>query len=486
MSNKISNDKPAAVAAVEEEGEIAGGQKVRPGPKNVIHTIKDVLGKDDNINKIKNVADLDITDKWAFDAYPLQAVLDLGVPGKEIDYLRICSENEQPFTLDFSNDNTLKGYSKAQKGTLKRGINDIKVPKDVVARFVRLEFSGNKTLDEDKNKKPDPLGIYYIQVGQGEIDNSKPLPLPPTAPSPPGPLVEPPKPTEGRIKDWGGDINKGADKWQVVAMKDNRKIHKVVDASGTNIADLFNTPESAKAFVAWHQWKQGVKPEPEKPKPPSPPPGPGPVVEPPEPGNPPSGTGVDKNGVKLLVSKGTDINYTFNENFRPDGKRFDFNGIKAASTEATGYFMFTSNPVDDEVSFKWSQKSHSGSNKVECYDSGISTKNGKSRLRWEDPHPDYHKMSEDYISKAAPLESKWIGYKGIRKVLPNGNVLIELYQDTGNNETKPSNTWTKIFSHEDSKYKVGTPAPYVTIRIDDPAKQGQKNLKWKWLSVATI
>lgn len=489
-NSKISNEestKPVPNPSVdkqtkEEEGDnagkVVGGQKVIAKPQNVIHTIRDVFGKDDNVNRVKNIADTDITDKWSFDAYPLQAVIDLGDPAKEIDYVRICSENEQEYTLEFSNDNTLNGYSKAQKGKLKRGLNDIKTASDLVARYARFTFPGNKEVDEDKNQKPDPLGIYYVQFGSGEINTSKPLPEPgPIVPTEPEGPKEPPKPTEGRIKDWGADITKGADKWKIVQMKQGQKLYKVTDEKGVNIADLFTTPQNAQVFVAWHQWKQGKEPAPPNPEPP------GPVD--PNPNPQPGGSGTDKFGTELKYADGKTIVYEYKNNFRDDGKRFDMNVGDWKASEATAYFRFTQNPVDDEISIKWSEKSHSSSNAVQCYDTGVNIKNGKARMRFENPHPNY--SGNLGSGQGTPQGTKFIGYKGVKIPQANGSVLVELYQDTGDNEgAKPANQWKKIYSYTDSKYKRTGAHPHITFRVDNPAKKGQKNLEIKWVSVARI
>lgn len=481
MSNKVSNEdiKPIPNPSTEdskkeETGGGSGGEGGGSGTEtiqNKIHPIRDFLGKDDNVNRARNAIDNDVTTKWAFDAFPFQGVVDLGDPPKQIDYIRIGSENEQPVNIDFSNDNTLTGYSGKISKTLKRGVNDIETRKDLVARYIRLEFTGNKALDEDKNQKPDPVGIYYIQPGQGK-PGAAPEPSPEPEPPTPEPEPEgPPAPTEGRIKNWGGDITKGAKGWKVQKMKDNVKLYKVVDANGKNIADLFSSTDTANRFIAYHIFKQGKDAET----------GGGGGTDP---GPTPGGKGEDKNGVKLLIADGSVIKYDFKENFRDDGKRFDFNIGQAVQSEVTGYFRFKSNPVDDEVSIKWSEMSHSGSNNVQCYDSGVEIKTGKARLRFENPHPNY--SGSIGSGQGVALKDKWIGYKGTKTVSGN-SVTIKLYQDTGDNEgTKPANQWKEIFSHTDTKYKRTGAHPYVTIRVDDPGKDGQKNLEAKWLSAATI
>ena len=471
--------------------EIVGGQEVKQSeePLNLIHPIRDFLGKDDNRNNTKNAIDNDVTDKWAYDAFPFEGVVDIGSPPKQIDYIRIASENEQPVTIDFSNDNTITGYGKetAQKVNLKQGVNVIKTHKNLVARYVRLHFEGNKALDKDGNKKPDPVGIYYIQVGQGDETKAPlPAPVPPVTEPQPEPNP-PPAPTEGRIKDWGGDINKGAKSWKVVKMKDNAKLYKVVDSKGTNIADLFSSPDTAQGFIDYHVFKQGDAAG-------SGGDGGGSGTGgngnggggTTEPGPTPGQKGQDKFGSQLLFASGETVEYNVKNNFRDDGKRFDFLvGGDWTASEATGYFRFTKDPVDDEVSIKWSEKSHSGSNAVQCYDTGVSIKDGKARMRFENPHPEY--SGNIGSGQGTALGTKFIGYKGVKIPQSDGSVLVELYQDTGDNEgDKPANQWKKIYSHKDTKYKRSGAHPYVTFRVDDPDKNGQKNLEAKWLSVARI
>ena len=302
------------------------------------------------------------------------------------------------------------------------------------------------------------------------VDGDQP-PLPDPEPGPVDPNT---KPTEGTIKPggWGADlVNKDA--WKVVNMRDSPEQFKVVDGAGKNVATNFTKKETAEGFIAYFKTHEFP------PKDTEPVPEPGPTPEP-----TPPGSGQDKFGTKLLVSTGAEIEYKVKDNFRDDGKRFDVKVGDWPQSEAQGYFRFTKDPVDDEVSIKWSVVPHSGSNHVRCYDSGVEIRTGKARLRWEDPHPNYSGSLGS--GKGEPLPAgKWIGYKGT-KTVSGDSVTIKLYQDTGDNETAPSNQWKEIFSYTDNKYKETGPHPYVTLRIDDPAKQGQKNLEARWISVAKI
>jgi hypothetical protein len=240
-----------------------------------------------------------------------------------------------------------------------------------------------------------------------------------------------------------------------------------------------SVPELHFAVVQEIEPKSGTVPTPPPVTPPTP-------TEPSVVTPPVTGSGTDKYGTKLLVADGSTIEYTYRNNFRDDGKRFDFKIPNAdKGTEAQGYFKFTADPVDDEVSIKWSEVSHSGHNDVQCYDSGVSIKDGKTRMRFENPHPEYSGNLGG--GQGVPLNDKFIGYKGIWTPNPDGSVTVKLYQDAGNNEgDKPANEWKEVYNYTDTKYKRSGPHPEVTIRVDDPAKQGQKNLEAKWLSIAKI
>jgi hypothetical protein len=327
-------------------------------------------------------------------------------------------------------------------------------------------------------------GIEYELKGKVDFTNmtikkvNDNVPDPEPSPRPEPNPSDPTKPVEGTVKEggWGANLS-DKNAWHVVNMRDFPEQFKVVDAAGKNVATNFTKKETAEGFIAYFK----VNPfPPVDTTNPTPEPGPEPTPTPPV-----TGSGTDKYGVKFLASNGQTVVYEVKNNFRDDGKRFDMKGGDDwTQSEITGYFRFTQDPVDDEVSAKWSQVPHSGSNMVNCYDSGVSVQTGKSRLRMELKHPEY--SSALATGQGVPLNDKFIGYKGIKTVGSDGSVTIELYQDTGDNETKPSNTWKKIFSHKDTKYKITGAHPYLTLRIDDPAKQGQKNLEAKWISCAKI
>jgi hypothetical protein len=314
------------------------------------------------------------------------------------------------------------------------------------------------------------------------IDENNPIPVPDPDPDP-----NQEKPTEGTIKDGGWGGNTDPKTWTVTNMRNPSDQYKVVDDKGVNIATNFTTMQLAQNFINYFL----IHPFPPEEEEETGGETGGEGGEQGQGGETGSGgtegKGKDKNGVQLLQSDGKDISYSVVKDTRSgknDGIRWNFVVKDWLKTEATGYFRFSKDPVDDEVSIKWSEMSHSDGNDVQCYDSGVSIKDGKSRIRFENPHPKY---SGDLANgKGEPLNTKWIGYKGIFDPQEDGTVLVKVYQDAGDNESKPSNNWKEVLNYKDTKYKRNKVHPFVTFRVDDPDKKGQKNLEEKWLSVAKI
>ena len=324
-------------------------------------------------------------------------------------------------------------------------------------------------------------GIEYELKGKIDFSNMTIKKLGPVENPDPEPS-DPSKPAEGFVKPggWNADlVNKNA--WHVVNMRDFPEQFKVVDAAGKNVATNFTKKETAEGFIAYFK----VNPFPPVDTNPVPTPTPTPNPNPtPEPQPTPGGSGTDKYGTKLLLSNGGEIVYEVRNNFRDDGKRFDMNVGDWSSSEAQAYFRFTKDPVDDEVSAKFSEKSHSGSNMTNCYDLGLDIQSGKTRMRFEAKHPEY--SGNIGGGQGTPQGTKWFGYKAAKIVNADGTVTIKYWQDTGDNETKPSNSWKEVYSHTDTKYKRTGAHPFITFRVDDPDKQGQKNLEAKWISAARI
>lgn len=277
----------------------------------------------------------------------------------------------------------------------------------------------------------------------------------------------------GRVKNWGS-TDKNPNNWKVKQMNDDITKFKVVDKDGVNVADLFNTQEGAQKFID-DAIKVYTPPQPD------------------EPDNPPTPDGkfFTKDGVQL-INKPIEIDYKHSNNFRDDGKRFDFNcgsNKNFTNVELIGYFRFKDGKsVDDEVSGKCRGGEHHDGSSPKTYDIGVDIKTGKTRYRTEDKHPEYEKgtAKDTESGKGAPLAGKFIGYKFVCQNAKDGkSVNIQVWQDTGDNEgEKPANAWKLV-----SNWNVTKPLWLVppndhqeTIRIDDPGKDGQKDLEAKWLA----
>jgi hypothetical protein len=320
-------------------------------------------------------------------------------------------------------------------------------------------------------------GVKYLLEGNVDFSNMTIKKLGDTPIPDPEPPTDPTKPTEGTIKPggWGADTS-NKDAWKVVPMRDSPEQFKVVDGAGKNVATNFTKKETAEGFIAY--FKTHEFPPKDTTEPPVEPPGPGPT---------PNG-GTTKDGVKIPYETTGNMRYDPNNNDRDDGKRMDFNSLKGneyVNSAILGYFSLKNVP-DDEVSGKFSAKPHSGSAQTDCYDLGVKNKGGDTRIRFEHIHPNYTSALATG-DKGKSLGEKFLGYLFARKNLPNGNVLCETWQDQGDNEgSAPANQWVKLFSWEDTKYKVTEykDGHQITIRVD--GSNIVKEMKLKWLALVEI
>jgi hypothetical protein len=191
----------------------------------------------------------------------------------------------------------------------------------------------------------------------------------------------------------------------------------------------------------------------------------------------------DTNGVIARYGTGS-VRHDHSKNFRDDGKRFDFsiNSSDYASCELYGYFA-CDNPPDDECSGKMGGGKHSGSNTVNCYDIGVDLNSGATRYRTEAQHPEYSGGKSGGQGKG--MTSNFQGYLYVKRNV-SGAVLLEFHQDSGNNESTPSNQWVKVASWRVTSPLWQTPPSdhQETIRIDGPG--GVPNLRYKWIGLRKI
>lgn len=334
-------------------------------------------------------------------------------------------------------------------------------------------------------------GIEYELKGKVDFSQLTITKVGGTTVPPTEPPVEPGPGTGGEVDPTTGTIKEGskwsknpgdAGTWQVVEMEDSDKqgLWKIIAADKLNVIADLPSKEIGLQLVEYFKTHKFPPEEGTTTQPPIEPP-----VEPPV-----TGSGTTKDGVKIPYETTGKMEYTFRHNDRDDGKRMDFNNLKAGeyvNAAILGYFAFPKdNAPDDEVSGKFSAMPHSGSNRTECFDMGMGIKDGATRIRYEAKHPDY---TGDLGTgqKGLPLKTKFIGYMFVRKDLPNGNVLCEQWQDQGDNEgSAPANKWVKLFSWQDPKYqfKDYKDGHTITIRVD--GKNVVKDMKLKWLALVEL
>lgn len=173
---------------------------------------------------------------------------------------------------------------------------------------------------------------------------------------------------------------------------------------------------------------------------------------------------------------------------RSDGTRYNWGslGSSYASCEMIIYLRHKCGSINDEVSGKQGGGRHSDGSHPKCYDSGCDTEDGSTRLRVEDKHPEYDTIdssSGDATASGVGLHGNWVGYCFIKRNM-NGYVLIQIWQDAGNNEgSAPANAWKLIGSWNVSNPNwQNPPSDHVeTVRVDNV-----DCLEYKWASLREI
>lgn len=330
--------------------------------------------------------------------------------------------------------------------------------------------------------------------------------IPQTTPEPPGEITLPddgrPQPKKGALKD--------ARTWNVVPMKDDPSLFKIVDSNNTNVADQFHIQANAEQYIAYFKAHPDPQPEPE-PGPEEPeqptheecPPGshwdsgagkcvPN-ITEPPTPIPIPGGSSITKDGVQVPFKIKGAWDYTVREDWRDGGARFNM-PAKGLSVVLVGAFTMDKDG-GDEVSAKLLGGTHTDSKKYDgcVYDLGIK-QNGKSpRMRCECPHPKY----SDSLGSGKDGRS-YVGQWTLTMataIQETAGVRIQYYQDTGDaGGSQPANNWNKLYEYfdtgqdkpgdaENDKFPIRklVSTAQNTWRIDSAP-----GLKQKWLAVAEI
>lgn len=173
---------------------------------------------------------------------------------------------------------------------------------------------------------------------------------------------------------------------------------------------------------------------------------------------------------------------------RSDGTRYNWlqlgSGYK--SCELIMYLKHGCGNISDEVSGKMGGGRHSDGSSPKCYDIGVDTENGDTRIRSEDKHPEYDSIDDgpgNATAQGVGLHGSWVGYDFIKRNM-NNYVLCQAWQDAGNNEgSSPANAWKLIGSWNVSDpYWPNPPSDHVeTCRVDNV-----DCLDYKWPSLREI
>ena len=173
---------------------------------------------------------------------------------------------------------------------------------------------------------------------------------------------------------------------------------------------------------------------------------------------------------------------------RSDGTRFNWGslGSKYANCEMILYVKHPCGAINDEVSGKQGGGRHSDGSHPKCYDTGVDSENGDTRLRVEDKHPEYDTVEDgpgDATAQGVGVRTNWVGYDYIKRNM-SGFCRLQVWQDAGNNNgSTPANAWKLIGSWDVSNpYWPNPPSDHVeTVRIDNV-----DCLEHKWPSLREI
>jgi hypothetical protein len=351
----------------------------------------------------------------------------------------------------------------------------------------------------DEARRAEAVKLYEaFRLSQGGSYN------PQTTPEPPGQITLPddgrPQPKKGALKD--------ARTWNVVTMKDDPSLFKIVDSNNVNVADQFHTHVTAEQYIAYFKLYPNPQPEPEPEEP-----GPGQEQCPPgshwdagagkcvpdstEPPTGPttgggSGSSTTKDGVTVPFRIKGDWDYAVREDWRDGGARFNMSA-KGTSVVLVGAFTMDKDG-GDEVSAKLLGGSHNDRQPYDgcVYDLGIKQTGKSPRMRCECPHPKY----SDSLGKGTDGKSyvkQWV-LTMATAIQETAGVRIQYYQDAGDASTSPANTWVKLYEYfdtgqdkpgdaESDKFPIRklVGSAQNTWRIDNAP-----GLKQKWLAVAEI
>lgn len=182
---------------------------------------------------------------------------------------------------------------------------------------------------------------------------------------------------------------------------------------------------------------------------------------------------------------------SFNVNQRSDGVRYDYTNLhpRFVSVEYIIYLRHACGSIGDDCSFKTGGGRHSDGSRPNCYIANLPSEGGSGiRLRFEADHPSgYSTLASGpgnaTASVASASSGNWVGFSGIKRNM-NGYILIQAWQDVGNNDgATPANQWQCVGSWDvRSPYHPTPPNDHQeTWRID-----GEECMEYKWNSLREI
>ena len=175
---------------------------------------------------------------------------------------------------------------------------------------------------------------------------------------------------------------------------------------------------------------------------------------------------------------------SYTEDFRSSSHRWDVENLGAnnyVNIEFTVYVAWSS-PSSDEWGVQLGGGRHSDGSNPKCYVFGIDNKSGATRLRGEDSHPNYFSIGNG--SSGVGLSSKFVGGKFVKRAVSNG-VLCEIWQDAGNSESSPANSWKRLLSIVETQRNWRKPPSdhCIVYRMDEG---NLDSIKIKWFNYREI
>lgn len=332
--------------------------------------------------------------------------------------------------------------------------------KDKLEQLRLAYFQARQTGSADLEAAREAYQDYAVEL---VIDLSGKL-----EPGPDQPVVtEPPKPTEGTVKEggWGGDQDPA--NWHIGPMKDDPTKFKIFDGANKNIATDFSSVAKASEYVLYYRWQKDHH----------------------EPDPLPTGN-VDKFGI-LMIKKSAASN-KFETNFKLEEKERNYRSGKPSewSTEYTNVSPEIIQNVEvtcyekingfktnepDSISLKLGGPPHQNKARFWIIPDFMTDGSAKKTLEIEDPHPYNHGINpKPLTSIGSSIVGKWFGYKGISYKTASGKRHVESWihfpvTDIDNVKAEQAN-WRQYISIDvDAKYANAT-GKLTTSRLDGTVK----------------